>query len=163
MLYLSFYLGNDELNNEKLSVKNCLIKMRQKLFYSNNEYCEICDKYCNILHKHKFSICPKILIIMLNYINEPNFINSNLEEQLDITNFTKCENDKFIDKQIYNLYGVISKINNNFEIKYVASCKNYIDNNWYRFDNENIQIVEDINNVINYGVPLILFYSKAEY
>ena len=82
---------------------------------------------------------------------------------MDITNFTKCENDKFIDKQIYNLYGVISKINNNFEIKYVASCKNYIDNNWYRFDNENIQIVEDINNVINYGVPLILFYSKAEY
>ena len=163
MLYLSFYLGNDELNNEKLSVKNCLIKMRQKLFYANNEYCEICDKYCNILHKHKFSICPKILIIMLNYTNEPNFINSNLEEQLDITNFTKCENDKSIDKQIYNLYGVISKINNNFEIKYVALCKNYIDNNWYRFDNENIQIVEDINNVINYGVPLILFYSKAEY
>ena len=162
MLYLSFYLGNDELNNEKLSVKNCLVKMRQKLFYTNNEYCEICDKYCNILHKHKFSICPKVLIIMLNYTNEPNFINSNLEEQLDITNFTKCENDKFIDKQIYNLYGVISKINNNFEIKYVASCKNYIDNNWYKFDDENIQIVEDINNAINYGITLILFYSKAE-
>ena len=162
MLYLSFDLENDELNKEKLSIINCLIKMRQKLSYINKEYCEICDNYCNILHMQKFSICPKILIIMLNYANNSNYINSNLEEQLDITNFTKLENEKFIDKQIYNLYGVISKINNNFEIKYVALCKNYIDNNWYKFDDENIQIVEDINNAINYGIPLILFYSKAE-
>ena len=65
MLYLSFDLENDELNKEKLSIINCLIKMRQKLSYINKEYCEICDNYCNILHMQKFSICPKILIIML--------------------------------------------------------------------------------------------------
>jgi hypothetical protein len=55
MLYLSFDLENDELNKEKLSIINCLIKMRQKLSYINKEYCEICDNYCNILHIHEGS------------------------------------------------------------------------------------------------------------
>ena len=120
--------------------------------------------YQNIpsLNKEKILVCPKILIIMLKYANENYCINLNVEEKLDITTFSKFENENNVENQIYNLYGVISKINNNFENKYVATYKNHLNGNWYRFDEENILNLKDINNVAYSGIPLILFYSKVE-
>ena len=162
ILYLSFNLRKEELNKEKLSIQNCLVKMRQELVQTKNEYCEQCEQYCKIIHNHKFSICPKILLVMLNYEDEPDYIDSNLEEKLDITNFTKTGNEKNIQNQIYNLYGIIYKIGKNYKNKYVASCRNSAGGNWYRFDDENIQIVQGINNITNHELPIMLFYSKVE-
>ena len=162
ILYLSFDLRNEELIKEKLSIQNCLVKMRQKLVQRKKEYCEKCEQYCEIIHNHKFSICPKILLVMLNYEDEPNYIDSNLEEKLDITNFTKIGLENNIQNQIYNLYGIISKIGNNYKNKYIASCRNSVGGKWYRFDDENIQIVENINNAVNHEIPIMLFYSKVE-
>ena len=162
ILYLSFNLRKEKLNKEKLSIQNCLVKMRQELVQEKKEYCEQCEQYCEIIHKHKFSICPKILLVMLNYEDEPNYIDSNLEEKLDITNFTKIGLENNIQNQIYNLYGIISKIGNNYKNKYIASCRNNAGGNWYRFDDENIQIVENINNAVNHEIPIMLFYSKVE-
>ena len=97
------------------------------------------------------------------YYEKENYsIKKNLEEKLDLTSFTKLENENNVKNQKYNLYGVITKIRENCKNKYVALYKNSEDGNWYRFDNENIHIVENINHVVNYGMPLILFYSKVE-
>ena len=97
------------------------------------------------------------------YYEKENYsIKKNLEEKLDLTSFTKLDNENNVKNQKYNLYGVITKIRENCKNKYVASCKNSEDDNWYRFDDENIHIVENINHVVNYGIPLILFYSKVE-
>ena len=156
-----FYIKFDIKNKgEEISIKDCLINMREKQISSKYEHCDICDKDCYINHLSKIFLCPKILIIMLKYENN-DYIKINYEEVLDITNFTKFENEQNVKSQKYNLYGVISLIYDN---KYVASCKNFGDNKWYRFDDENIEKnIGNLNNdVINYGIPLILFYYQFE-
>ena len=152
-LYLPVNFGNNVINN--MTIINCLVNKRLKSMQTN---------YQNIpsLNKEKILVCPKILIIMLKYANENYCINLNVEEKLDITTFSKFENENNVENQIYNLYGVISKINNNFENKYVATYKNHLNGNWYRFDEENILNLKDINNVAYSGIPLILFYSKVQ-
>ena len=80
-------------------------------------------------------------------------------ETIDITQFV-LQKDK--PQLIYNLYGVITHIGQSGpNAHFVASCKNPIDYKWYRF---NDAFVNPINNlqkdVIEFGTPYILFYSK---
>ena len=162
LFYLTFDLTDDEINNnEKLSIKNCLVQMRKKIVKIKQEYCEICENYCPIQYNQRFPICPKILIIMLKYPKDYDNIETNIEEKLDITAFTRLGVKNKVENQIYNLYGIISKININYnEYIYIAYCKNLHDEKWYKFHDENIERVDDINNDVNFGMPLILFYSK---
>ena len=64
---------------------------------------------------------------------------------------------------IYNLYGVITHIGQSGDNDYfIASCKNHIDNKWYRFNDAMIRPITNIQKeVIEFGDPLILFYQKA--
>ena len=162
LFYLTFDLTDDEINNnETLSIKNCLVQMRKKIVKIKQEYCEICENYCPIQYNQRFPICPKILIIMLKYPKDYDNIETNIEEKLDITAFTRLGVKNKVENQIYNLYGIISKININYnEYIYIAYCKNLHDEKWYKFHDENIERVDDINNDVNFGMPLILFYSK---
>ena len=114
----------------------------------------------------KILLCPKYLIIELKYDNDNENINNNyikidFEERLNITNFTKLENDKNAMNIYYNINGIITKVKNIFEVKYIAYCKNNDNNNWYRFDDEEIKlIIGNIKNEIdNFEIPLILFYQ----
>ena len=71
----------------------------------------------------------------------------------------KKKYDKF-----YSINGFITKVQNNlnnFDFKYVAYCKNPDNNNWYRFDDEDIKLIGNNiqNEIINYEIPLILFYK----
>ena len=80
-------------------------------------------------------------------------------ETIDITQFV-VQKDK--PQIIYNLYGVITNIGQSRpNPHFIASCKNSIDNKWYRF---NDTFVITINNfqkeVIEFGAPYILFYKK---
>ena len=70
-----------------------------------------------------------------------------------------------MNNMIYNLYGVISKIGQNGPSgHFIANCKSSIDNNWYRFNDDIIRQVFDIQkDVIDYGIPYILFYKKKNY
>ena len=98
---------------------------------------------------------------MLKYPKDYDNIETNIEEKLDITAFTRLGVKNKVENQIYNLYGIISKININYnEYIYIAYCKNLHDEKWYKFHDENIERVDDINNDVNFGMPLILFYSK---
>ena len=159
--YLSIDLRKEKLNSKQITIKDCLINIRKKLTEAALEYCESCQYICNVNHKHKIFLCPKILMIFLNDSNFVNNIKFNLEEKLNITNLTKFDNDNNNKEQIYKLYGIIIKIKNNLETKYISFCKNSTNNNWYSFDDENTKIIKNINEDINnYGIPLILFYSK---
>ena len=153
--YIKFDLNKDELNKEEISIKDSLINMRKKQIILKNEYCELCDKDCYVNHLSKIFFCPKILIIMLNYENDyDDYIKIKYEEVLDITNFTKFENEQNVKSQKYNLYGVISLIKNNYENKCITSCENFWNDSWCRFDNENIENINDLkNDVVDYGIP----------
>ena len=63
---------------------------------------------------------------------------------------------------IYDLYGIISYIkNNSCNYNYIASCKSYIDNNWYQYNDTNVKEISNVQkDIIEFGNPYILFYKK---
>ena len=166
-LFLSFDLNRINSEQNIIKIFDCFINMKREQIYYKEEYCQICDKNCNLCHRTRISLCPEYLIIMLNYGNENNnynFIKVNFEEILDMTNFTKFENETKNDKNIYNINGIITKVKNNynnFNFKYIAYCKNPDNGNWYRFNDEEIKNIGNNiqNQIFNCEIPLILFYK----
>ena len=164
-LSLSFNLNNIKSEQNIIKIFDCFLNMKREQNFNKEEICHICDKNCPLSHRTRILLCPEILIIMLNYDNEynNNDIKVNFEEKLNITNFTVFEKEKKYDK-FYSINGFITKVQNNlnnFDFKYVAYCKNPDNNNWYRFDDEDIKLIGNNiqNEIINYEIPLILFYK----
>ena len=156
-LSLSFDIDAKKFQNKEISLFECFINARKEKTYQKYEYCQNHETFCDVSHISRFFLCPKILVIMLKYCKNNDNIKVNFEKELNITNFTKLENEGKKEDQIYNLVGVVSKINN----KIISSSKCKDDNNWYRFDDIDIKQISNFDNeVINYGIPLILFYCK---
>ena len=63
---------------------------------------------------------------------------------------------------IYDLYGVISNINlSGLSPHFIASCKSPVDNKWYRYNDAIVSPITNIQkDVIDFGIPCILFYQK---
>ena len=159
-LYLSFELNNIIPEKNEITIFECLKNMRKEQTFSNEQFCEICDKKCLKSNQSKIFLCPKILIIMLNYGYENDNLKVNFEETLDLTVFTKFENENNVEQKNYILSGIITKVRNNFENNYIAYCQNDIDDNWYRYDDEDIKLIYNVRNeIINDEMPLILFYK----
>ena len=149
-------------NNKSLSIEDCFY------FYIKDKYktekketiCQFCEEKCIRTFNSEIFSGPNILIIILDYGNM-NIIRENImkiliNENIDISKFSSQKN---INKK-YTLYGVVTQIRQN-NSKIVASCKNWINNKWYRFDDSHIKSIVDLKKeVLEYGIPLILFYSN---
>ena len=126
-------------------------------------YCSQCNAFCDMIYSTKIYYGPNVLILILKR-EENNILDIKLDykESINITNYIL---DKDMNNMIYDLYGVISKIGQNGPSgHFIASCKSSIDNKWYRFDDDIISQVSDIQkDVIDYGIPYILFYKKKNY
>ena len=112
--------------------------------------------YFKNIYKSKYF---KIIIILNRGKGNIYDVKLDFTETIDITQFV-VQKDK--PQIIYNLYGVITNIGQSRpNPHFIASCKNSIDNKWYRF---NDTFVITINNfqkeVIEFGAPYILFYKK---
>ena len=77
----------------------------------------------------------------------------------DITQFV-LQKDK--PQIIYNLYGVITHIGQSGpNAHFVASCKNSIDNKWYRFNDDYVNPINNFQKeIFEFGTPCLLFYKK---
>ena len=66
------------------------------------------------------------------------------------------------NKVIYNLYSVVTHLGKNGdEGHFIASCKNLIDNLWYKYNDSSIIKINNIQKeVLHFGKPYILFYQK---
>ena len=142
----------NQINNNIISIYDCfLFNQKKELFECQNQY--------NI-NKVSIYASPNILIIILNRSRGNMYdVKLNYTETIDITEYVLMKEKPRI---IYNLYGVISHIcQGNQNAHYIASCKSPIDNKWYRY---NDSLVTPINNlqsdVLDYGIPYILFYRK---
>ena len=64
---------------------------------------------------------------------------------------------------IYDLYGVVTHLGESGESgHFVASCKSPCDNKWYRFNDAIVSPIKDVQSeIINFGMPYILFYKKC--
>ena len=126
----------------------------------NSIYCNKCQCLRNAQLKSFLVTSPKILIIV---INRGKGIESNIklefEKTLNLQNYVNFNVEK---KFNYKLIGLV--INNDLREAndhFIAFCKNPIDNYWYKYDDDLVvPITNDIEEVINYALPCILFYQK---
>ena len=160
---LIFQLEKVKSNNNSniITIFDC-INYYQKRNSSNKIYCNYCKSINNSTYTTKIYSSPNVLILIINTDKENiNKIKLDIKEKIDITNYVY---QKEFLKIVYSLYGVISMITeNNLNPYYVASCKNPVDLEWYRYKDINIMHINNIQkDVIEYGTPFMLFYKKVK-
>ena len=105
-------------------------------------------------------IVIKILVFEIYNQKYNKFLNIPLiiEDQLDLENFI----EKKESPKKYELIGIVSILINHE--KYVTMCKSPIDNNWYNYNDEEVQkiehkkVIELCNNYDMY-IPCIVIYK----
>ena len=139
----------------------CYNQKVEKFTGENRNYCNICKQLYDSFYCSKIFSSPNVLILILNR-GRGNVFNVKLEfsETIDITQFV-LQKDK--PQMIYKLYGVITHIGESGpNAHFVAACKSYINDKWYRFNDAFINPINDFQKeVLNFGTPYILFYQKC--
>ena len=155
----SYYRTNDN----RVNINECLFyNQKSELFTGENQnYCNICRKLYNSVYTSQIYISPNNLIIILNR-GKNNIYNVKLDFALriDITEFVLMKTER----SIYDLYGVITHIGQSGpNAHFVATCKSPVDGCWYRYNDAIVNTITDIQKeVIDFGVPYILFYQKPK-
>ena len=151
---------NDE-KKDFVNIYDCLNYFQNTILLEgeNGKNCEKCGKLNQILLTTKINTCQNNLLVLLNIdIEKDKDIKFKLDENIDVTEYVQ---EKVDDKKIiYDLYSIIYLIKNN-EIHYIALCKDLIENLWYKYDDDNVEIIKNLNSeLINFGIPVALFYQK---
>ena len=121
------------------------------------EQCIICASEQKKLVVKDIITTPEIVIININRKNDKN-------NTISFRYPPEFEGKKVINEQFnlpnYELTTVIIK-NNNYNYGYCVFYKSFIDNNWYSYNNEKIELVQNYKNcVFDDKNACVLFYTK---
>ena len=146
------------LNIHSVNINDCFEynKKMKKLHI----YCDQCKDIFPAYYCTQLYTIPEILIIVLNRGKENEFnVKLDFYEELNLENFAEDKEIKFK----YNLIGVVSFIGESNEGKYIAFCKSPIDNQWYKYNDDIVIKVVNVNDeIIKNCLPYILFYQKCK-
>jgi hypothetical protein len=149
-------------NSNNVSIYDCFEYNQRNSILKGND-CDNCKKIWDLNILSRILVGPNILIIILENENNNPYIKLDIKLRIDLTNFI-IKKDKDNPKMIYDLYGIFSYFENDNLSPYMACCLNQNDNHWYKFNNENINQINDIQKeFIESGTPSILFYKKQYY
>jgi len=157
--YLVFPLDKikDMKNNNNISIYDCF--EYNQIDKKDNNYCYNCKNNRDFNISSRIFVGPNILIIILENENNNPYVKLDIQLTIDLTNYILKK-----DNPIYDLYGIVSYFRNNTPSPYMACCLNQKDNKWYKFNNEYINQINDIQkDFIESGSPSILFYKKQIY
>ena len=161
----NYMINNNNIliqNNNRVNLNECFYYYQKSVLFSgdNRNYCNNCNQLNDSIYTNKIYSGPNSLILILNR-GRGNIYDVKLDftENIDITDYVLQKGNK---KIIYSLYGVITHIGESGpSAHFVASCKNSIDNNWYRFNDAFVNPINNIQkDIIEFGTPYILFYQK---
>ena len=157
-------------NNNMLMGQNNRVNLYECFFYNqktelftgeNRNYCNICKQLYDSYYTSRIFISPNVLVLILNR-GKGNIYDVKLDfiDTIDIGQFV-LQKEK--PQLLYDLYGVITHIGQSGpSAHFMASCKNPIDNKWYRFNDAMINPITNFQKeVIDFGTPYILFYQKS--
>ena len=178
-LYYLFFRLNDvfefiqenkvkEMKN--INIYDCLNYFEKpNIVEQNGKICEKCGNKGKFFVTSKISKSQNNLLILLNknFNNEENNndIKFELNENLDMKTYIKDIELK--ENLNYNLYAIIC-LNISFEenknkIHHVAFCKSLVDNKWYKYDDNIIEPITNLQNEVDkFGMPVALFYQKLD-
>ena len=149
-------------NNSCVTLDDCFSYYTRPVLFngSNQNFCNICKQLNDSYYTTKIFSSPNVLLIILNR-GKDNIYNIKLdfEEMIDITHYVLQKDSALI---IYELYGVITHIGESGpNAHFIASCKSPIDKKWYRYNDAFVDPITNIQSeIIDYGIPYILFYQK---
>ena len=138
--------------NTKLNIYDCFEYSKIPKFLERN-YCSHCKTYC--LHFNQTIILYTPYIIIINLSGKNNSIEFDLEEFIDIKKYI-TQNECF--PTYYELIGIVYNLVNNGIHKYIAFCKNFMNQKWFKYDDTNIT-ESSFDEASKNGIPCILFYS----
>ena len=150
-------------NNNSVTIYDCFnYFQKEEIFQGDNAmWCNDCNGLIPCKNNTIIYTGPNILIIILNRGVGIQFkVKLEFYESINLDNYI-AKKDRI--NMIYDLYGVVTHLGESGASgHFVAACKSPCkDNRWYRF---NDAIVTPINNIqsdiINFGMPYILFYKK---
>ena len=150
--------------NNNITLNDCFLYNQKTELYIGDDklFCSICKQLNEHDYSSKILSSPNVLIIILNRWKEnKDNIKLDFTETLDLTQFVEL---KKRPKIIYNLYGVIPYVEQNTaKAHYIGFCKSPINNKWYKYNDANVNPVEDVQKeIINSIIPSILFYQKSK-
>jgi len=164
-------MKNNTLKSQNININNNRVSLYECFFYNQNSFickreknkiCQICKQISDSMLTTKIFTSPNILILILDR-GKGNIYDVKLDfsESIDITKFVI---QKEVPEIKYNLYGVISQVGKSGSNEhYIASCKNPIDNKWYRYNHNFVVPISNIQKeVIEYGDSFVLFYEKLQ-
>jgi hypothetical protein len=119
-------------------------------------FCEFCREKCNFLSTKYLAFCPEILIIVINSKKENN-IKINIIEYINLSQFIEYKTTGYL----FKLIGVISSFENEKKKNdFIAYCRNPISNDWYKYNDTEINTCDFKNDISNVSKPYLLFYQK---
>ena len=124
-------------------------------------YCNYCKRTCNCSMYTILSTGPIILIILLNRGKGIEFnVKITFTEELNLINYIQYNNTGFY----YKLIGVITHYGESgMGGHFIAYCRDPISNDWYKYNDSIVNKVDNFQNeVINVGMPYLLFYQKEK-
>ena len=165
-------VNNSIMNNKNhLCIYDCILYATQKeTLY--NLFCEKCNDKCVFESESSIYSCPNYFVFLLR-LNDDNFETINkikeyfngikIEENLNLNDIIK---EKNIQKKNYSLIGMVTycfdNINGINNIEYKAYCRSHIDNNWYKYENDEKYKISQIDKSELFDstnlFPVILIY-----
>ena len=157
--------NNIIMNSNSVTLNDCFCYYTSTHCFNgeNRNFCNICHQLSDSFYTTRIYSSPNVLIIILNR-GKDNIYNIKLDfgEIIDITQFVL---EKDMPEIRYELYGVITHIGESGpNAHFIASCKSPINKKWYRYNDAFVDPITNIQNeILDYGIPYILFYQKKDY
>ena len=148
-------------NQNIVSLKDCFdYNEKQDYMAEDNQIsCNYCNRMSNSINQTKIIISPNVLIINLNRGRGLMYdVKLYFTEYIDIKKYIFYS----ASPHYYELVGVISHLGtSDMSGHFIAFCKNSINKKWYKF-NDAIVTESNIQEVISFGVPYVLFYNYVK-
>ena len=147
------------LKKKPLTIYDCL--QYKGLSKQQNMKCNNCGENSNVYSASNIFLTPEMIIFTLERGisgENINIIPFSIDVTIDLTNFIESRegNTK------YELNGIVFLITKENKFYYVSYCKSPVDQQWYRYEDENI-FPTNINEAINMNnkmkIPFILVYK----
>ena len=153
---------------EKISIDKCFEEFTKiQTLDENNLYnCPKCKQNIAANNSIELYKIPNILIIQLKRFKNGQKIKTFIDfpiRNLDISPFISQSSPNFSTKIKYDLFAVSNHYGELEFGHYDANCLNYMDNNWYNFNDKKVEIIEENNpDIIVTKNAYVLFYRQRK-
>lgn len=169
------YSSIDEPKNvSRFTLQSCLDKFveREALAKEQTWYCAKCKQHLAPIKKFDIWAAPDVLVLHLKRFQytPSSYTTSVLRDKisdlvdfpltgLDLSAYVKGTSDNPSLSHIYDLYGVSEHSGGLGGGHYTACCKNFLDNNWYNFNDSSVSVVSDTASLVSTRA-YVLFYKR---